>query len=199
MTLDPIPRLVLASTSPYRRALLARLRIPFDAVDPATPENLLPEEAPDARALRLAAEKAAAITIRDALVIGSDQVACLGQEILRKPGTPVVAAEQLRQCSGKSVSFWTAVALCDTQSGAVMRRLTTSKVTFRDLSDREIEQYVRLDQPFDCAGSFKWESLGITLFSAIDSDDPTSLEGLPLIALCDLLRERGLALPLLSQ
>lgn len=199
MTPDPHPRLILASTSPYRRALLARLKIPFEVMDPNTPETPLANEAPDSRALRLAEEKAAAIACEGVLIIGSDQVACIDSEILRKPGTPKRAAEQLRRCSGKSVTFWTAVALRNTRSGSVLSRLTPAKVTFRHLSDREIGRYVEVDQPLDCAGSFKWESLGISLFSSIESDDPTSLEGLPLIAVCDLLRDSGLALPLLSQ
>jgi len=192
-------KLILASTSPYRLALLQRLRVSFDTVDPHVDETPLEGELPRNRALRLASLKADAVTVPHALALGSDQVACLDDAILHKPRTPKTAVQQLMSCSGRTVSFWTAVSLRNTASRWRSDRVVRCDVRFRDITASEAERYVELDQPMDCAGSFKWESLGITLFCEIDTEDPTALEGLPLIAVCDLLREAGLSLPLLSE
>ena len=192
-------KLILASTSPYRMALLKRLRVPFGTVDPQIDETPLEGEPPEYRARRLATLKADAVTTQGALVLGSDQVACLDGEILRKPVTHEAAVRQLTRCSGRIVRFWTAVSLKHTATLWRGDRVVTCDVRFRDITALEAERYVELDQPLDCAGSFKWESLGITLFRAIETDDPTALEGLPLIAVCDLLRDAGLPLPLLSE
>ncbi len=194
--------LILASTSPYRRRLLERLRLPFTCIDPEIEESLQDGESPKARACRLATEKAllAAETLQDeAIVIGSDQVACLGSEILHKPGAPEAAIAQLTASSGQTVQFWTGVSLWTSPGEAPTQRVVPCEVKIRELNADEISRYVALDQPLDCAGSFKWESLGITLFEAMRTDDPTALEGLPLIALSELLREAGVSLPLAAQ
>ena len=139
-------------------------------------------------------------TLRDgAIVIGSDQVACLGPLILHKPGTPEAAIAQLTASSGQTVQFWTAVSLWTSPGEPPTQRVVPCEVKIRELNADEISRYVALDQPLDCAGSFKWESLGITLFEAMRTDDPTALEGLPLIALSELLREAGVSLPLAAQ
>lgn len=192
----PPPQLILASTSRYRFALLERLRISFSTMDPDVDESLRPGESAIQRASRLAECKCEAITTADALIIGSDQVACIGDEILRKPGSMDNAIAQLMKCSNQTLIFWTAVSVRSTMSGQHEQRLVPSEVQMRSLTLREIEHYVAADNPLDCAGSFKWESLGITLFQHIKTEDPTALEGLPLIALCDLLRGYGLTLPL---
>lgn len=186
-----MPTIILASTSRYRRELLARLGLPFEAIGPGTPEEELPGEAPAAMALRLALAKAHSIARPDALVIGSDQVASLDGRLLRKPGTPEVAVAQLEACQGRSVLFHTAVALVDTRSGAVAEHVDRTEVRFRKLATSALAAYVRLEQPLDCAGSFKSEGLGVALFEGISSDDPTALIGLPLIWLAEALRSRG--------
>ena len=194
--------LILASTSPYRRRLLERLRLSFTCIDPVIEESMRDGESPQARACRLATEKALSVaeTLRDgAIVIGSDQVACLGPQILRKPGTPAAAIAQLAASSGQTVQFWTAVSLWTSPGEFPTQRVVPCEVKIRSLSTDEILRYVALDQPLDCAGSFKWESLGITLFEAMRTDDPTALEGLPLIALSEILREAGVSLPLAAQ
>ena len=194
--------LILASTSPYRRRLLERLRLPFTCMDPAVEESIRDGESPQARACRLATEKALSVAEtlqREAIVIGSDQVACLGTQILHKPGTAEVAEQQLAASSGHTVQFWTAVSLLTSPEEPPTQRVVPCEVKIRILSTDEISRYVALDQPLDCAGSFKWESLGITLFEAMRTDDPTALEGLPLIALSELLRETGVSLPLAAQ
>ena len=194
--------LILASTSPYRRRLLERLRLPFTCIDPEIEESLQDGESPQARACRLATEKALSAAERlqdEALVIGSDQVACVGSEILHKPGTPEAAIAQLTASSGQTVQFWTGVSLRTSLGEAPTQRVVPCEVKIRELNADEISRYVALDQPLDCAGSFKWESLGITLFEAMRTDDPTALEGLPLIALSELLREAGVSLPLAAQ
>ena len=194
--------LILASTSLYRRRLLERLRLPFTCIDPEIEESLQDRESPQARACRLATEKAlwAAEALQDeAIVIGSDQVACLGSEILHKPGTPEAAIAQLTASSGQTVQFWTGVSLWTSPEEAPTQRVVPCEVKIRELNADEISRYVALDQPLDCAGSFKWESLGITLFEVMRTDDPTALEGLPLIALSELLREAGVSLPLAAQ
>jgi septum formation protein len=194
--------LILASTSPYRRRLLERLCLPFTCINPAIEESMQEGESPSERASRLATEKAsaAAKTLQgNAIVIGSDQVACLGTEILHKPVTAEAAEQQLTASSGQTVHFWTAVSIWASPEQAPTLRVVPCEVKMRALSAAEISRYVALDQPLDCAGSFKWESLGITLFEAMRTEDPTALEGLPLIALSELLRQTGVSLPLAAQ
>ena len=194
--------LILASTSPYRRRLLERLRLRFDCIDPAVEESIRDGESAQVRACRLATAKALSVveTLQgEAIVIGSDQVACLGTQILHKPGTPEAAEQQLAASSGQTVQFWTAVSLWTSPGETLTQRVVPCEVKMRALSTDEISRYVALDQPLDCAGSFKWESLGITLFEAMRTEDPTALEGLPLIALSELLREAGVSLPLAAQ
>lgn len=190
------PRLILASTSIYRRELLERLQLPFDSVRPDTDESALPGEGPEALAQRLAEAKATAVAVQhpDAWVIGSDQVAELEGQALGKPGGREAAIAQLLAMSGRQVRFRTAVCLA--RLGYPSRvALDTTTVAFRMLGPAEIGRYVDAEQPFDCAGSFKVEGLGIVLFDAIDSRDPTALIGLPLIATAGLLRNAGFALP----
>lgn len=187
-------RLILASTSRYRRELLERLRLPFDVEAPDVDETLLPGEQPATLARRLARAKAAEVAARfpGAIVIGSDQVADLDGTPLGKPGTRERAVEQLSAMRGRTVLFHTAVAVRCVAKAVDTNELATVTVRFRDLGDAEIGRYLDLEQPYDCAGSAKAEALGITLLSAIESDDPTALIGLPLIRTCALLREAGL-------
>jgi septum formation protein len=191
-------RLILASSSAYRRELLSRLRIPFDVMVPDIDETPHPEESPDATALRLAREKAAAIaaTISDALVIGSDQVATLDGEQIGKPGTHDIALRQLQKMRGRLVIFHTALCLWDGRTigtgEAVQLENVQTFVTFRDLPDEELDAYLRIEQPYDCAGSAKNEGLGIAVIERIESTDPTALTGLPLIALTTMLRRAGI-------
>lgn len=189
----PASRLILASTSPYRRELLARLRVPFEVANPGVDETPLAGEPPAERAARLAREKAKAVAARqrDALVIGADQVAVLGNEVLSKPITHENAVAQLRAVRGRRVSFLTAVALVRGADGATRTRLVPCHVEFRDYSDDAIDRYLRVEQPYDCAGAAKIEGLGIALVRRLDGEDPTALIGLPLIALVDLLDELG--------
>lgn len=188
------PRLILASTSRYRRELLARLRLPFEVVAPEVDETPRPGETPAALAQRLALAKAQAVARLhpQALVIGSDQVADLDGQPLGKPGTHARALAQLRQLSGRSAVFQTAVAVVRGDRGFARTLLAPVTVQFRTLTDAGIEHYLRAEQPYDCAGSAKCETLGIALLERIDSDDPTSLVGLPLIRTCALLRAAGL-------
>jgi septum formation protein len=188
--------LILASTSRYRRELLERLRLPFQVLAPGVDETPLPGEAPAALARRLALAKAQAVAKLhpQAVVIGSDQVADLDGHSLGKPGTHDKAVAQLRLMRGHSVVFQTAVAVVCQAQGYADERLAEVRVRFRDLSDAEIENYLRAEQPYDCAGSAKSEGLGIALLQAIDSDDPTALIGLPLIRTCELLRAAGIDL-----
>ena len=199
MSLAPSPPLILASTSRYRRELLTRLRIPFEVVSPDVDETPQPGEAPAALAQRLALAKARAVAVQrpDAVVIGSDQVAELDGQPIGKPGTHERATAQLRLMRGRSVVFHTAVSVVRGDTGFARTLLAPVTVRFRDLTDAEIERYLRLEQPYDCAGSAKCETLGIALLDAIDSDDPTALVGLPLIRTCELLRQAGLD-PLVS-
>jgi len=192
-----VPRLVLGSTSRYRAELLRRLLPDFEQCAPGTDETARPGEAPSARALRLAVAKAAAAGAgrRDALVIGSDQVAELDGSVLDKPGTAERARAQLAASSGRRVAFHTALCLLDTRNGQSRTYLDRTCVHFRELAADEIDRYVAREQPLDCAGSFKCEGLGISLFERIDGTDPSALVGLPLIALARLLREAGIALP----
>jgi len=185
--------LVLASTSRYRRQLLARLLLPFDVVAPDIDEIELPGEAPAATACRLADAKARAVAARrpDALVIGSDQVADCNGIAISKPGDHATAVAQLTALSGRVIVFHTAVALVDAATGAGETRLVDVRSAFRALSPAAIEHYLQRERPYDCAGAVKSEALGIALFDRIESDDPTALIGLPLIALTDMLRAHG--------
>ena len=188
--------LVLGSTSRYRRELLARLQVPFEVAAPDVDESPLPGEAPQALAERLALAKAHAVAsaFPQAVVIGSDQVADLNGLSLGKPGTHEKAVIQLRQMRGQTVIFQTAVAVVCLESGFVQTDLAAVRVKFRDLTDQEIENYLRAEQPYDCAGSAKSEGLGIALLDAIDSDDPTALIGLPLIRTCRMIQAAGVVL-----
>jgi septum formation protein len=190
-------RLVLASTSRYRAELLRRLGVEFESCAPGTDETPVAGESPPARARRLAIAKAeaAADTRRDSVVIGSDQVAELDGTLLDKPGTAARAREQLLASSGRQVNFHTAVCVLDTRDGRRHVHVDHTCVRFRRLQEKEIARYVEREMPLDCAGSFKCEGLGISLFERIDSSDPTALVGLPLIALARLLREAGVAIP----
>jgi septum formation protein len=189
-------KLILGSTSVYRRELLDRLRIPFSIEPPHVDEAALPGEAPAALAQRLAMAKARAVAERfpEAVVIGSDQVADLDGTALGKPGEHARAVRQLRQMSGKVVVFQTAIAVVCLASGFSQQALAPVKVKFRDLNDAEIENYLQAEQPYDCAGSAKSEGLGIALLERIDNDDPTALVGLPLIRTAALLRAAGIDL-----
>ncbi len=193
-----MPRLVvLASTSPFRRDLLARLQIPFEVTAPDTNEAALPGEQPAATARRLAEAKARAVArhFPDALVIGSDQVAASEGERFGKPGTRANAAAQLRRMRGKEVVFHTGLCLLNTATDRTQVRCIDTHVGFRQLDDAQIEAYLDKEDALNCAGSAKSEGLGISLLSYMRGDDPNALVGLPLIALCDMLRVEGLALP----
>lgn len=195
----PMPErlLILGSTSRYRRELLERLALPFEVVAPEVDETPLPGESPRDLALRLARAKAWAVARRhpQAVVIGSDQVADLAGEPLGKPGDHARAVAQLRRMRGRTVVFQTALAVVCEATGFDSVELASVQVVFRDLSDAEIERYLRTEQPYDCAGSARSEGLGISLLERIDSDDPTALIGLPLIRTCRLLRAAGMTLP----
>lgn len=189
------PALILASTSRYRRELLERLQVPFAVEAPGVDETPLPAgETPAALAQRLALQKAHAVAQRHptAVVIGSDQVADLNGQAIGKPLTHERAVQQLRAMSGHSVVFQTAVAVVRQASGIAEVRLSPVVVRFRGLSDTEIENYLRREQPYDCAGSAKSEGLGITLLHSVESSDPTALIGLPLTTVCELMRLAGL-------
>ena len=188
--------LILGSTSAYRRELLARLHIPFEVAAPDVDETPLAGEAPGALAERLALAKAQAVAAKypQAVVIGSDQVADLNGLSLNKPGTHDKATLQLRQMRGKTVIFHTAVAVVCLQTGFEQRSLAAVRVEFRDLTDEEIENYLQIEKPYDCAGSAKSEGLGIALLQSIASDDPTALIGLPLIRTCQMIRAAGINL-----
>jgi septum formation protein len=189
-------RIVLGSSSPYRRELLSRLKVPFDVDLPDVDETPRSGETPRALAWRLAIEKARAVARKhpDAAVIGSDQVADLDGEPLGKPGTHERAVEQLRRMRGRVVVFQTAVAVVCVQAGFEQVDLAPVRVTFRDLADAEIEAYLVAEKPYDCAGSARSEGLGIALLEKIDNDDPSALVGLPLIRTCRMLRASGVRL-----
>ncbi len=191
------PPLVLASTSPTRRELLRRLGMPFEVHAPQVDETALPGEPPAALALRLARAKAeaAAAQFPAHLIIGSDQVAVVGARVLGKPGDRARAAEQLALSSGQVMVFQTAVCLFSSITGQVATRLVPFDVELRRLSSADIEHYLDREQPFGCAGSLRSEGLGVTLCERMCGDDPTALLGLPLIALCELLRTEGVSLP----
>jgi 7-methyl-GTP pyrophosphatase len=189
------PRLILASTSRYRRELLERLRLPFEVTPPAVVESMLPDERPADTALRLAQAKARAVgsIYPVSLIIACDQVAALGNTPLGKPGGHEQAVAQLRAMRGLDVVFHTALAVLNTASGALQLADVPTRVRFRDYSDREIERYLTLEQPYDCAGSAKIEGLGIALVERVESDDPSALIGLPLMRLTTMLRNEGFA------
>lgn len=188
-------KLILASTSPYRRELLGRLGLPFEVANPQTDESELPGEAPETLALRLSEAKARAVAeaYPDALIIGSDQVATVDGQIFGKPGTHERAVSQLRSLSGKTVNFFTGLCLFNARTGITDLRGVPTLVTFRELDDSEIENYLRREPAYNCAGSAKSEGLGIALLQSMKGDDPNALVGLPLIALCDMLRRQGVA------
>jgi 7-methyl-GTP pyrophosphatase len=194
--LDRIPPLILASTSRYRRELLSRLQVPFEVAAPEADETPLAGERPAATALRLASAKARSLHARypDALIIGSDQVADLGGKALGKPGSFAPALRQLQAMRGKTVTFHTAVALFDARFDRIEAVNVQTAVTFRSLPDDLLARYLELDEPYDCAGSAKAESLGIALTECIESPDPTALVGLPLIALTGMLIGAGYAI-----
>ncbi len=189
--------LVLASTSPFRRELLSRFDIPFETVAPDVDETRHTGESPEDLVLRLSEAKAraGAGAFGHALVIGSDQVAVVDGEVLGKPGDHEKARAQLRKLSGKAVRFLTGLCLFNSTSGEASTTLVPFTVHFRILDDERIERYLRKEQPYNCAGSFKSEALGITLFERMEGDDPTALIGLPLIELTSLLARAGVMLP----
>lgn len=188
-------KLILASTSPYRRELLERLKVPFEVFAPNVDETPLDGETPAQTATRLAEAKARAgeANFPEALIIGSDQVATLDGLQLGKPHTHENATRQLRMMRGRSVVFNTALCLYNSQTGSVQNRLVPFTVTFRDLSDAQIEHYLIKEQPYNCAGSAKSEGLGIALIARMEGDDPNALIGLPMIALIDMLQNEGFA------
>ena len=188
--------LILGSTSPYRRELLQRLRIPFDVVSPDVDETPLDLETPRDMACRLALSKAKAVAVRfpASVVIGSDQVADLDGQALGKPGSHDRAVAQLQHMRGRTVIFQTAVAVACLETGFLQMDLAQVKVKFREVSDFEIEAYLRAETPYDCAGSAKSEGLGIVLLESIDNDDPTALVGLPLIRTSRMIQAAGIKL-----
>ncbi len=189
--------LLLASSSPYRRELLERLRLPFVCASPDIDESRLPEEPAGALVQRLAREKAMVLAARfpDHLIIGSDQVAVLGDQILGKPHTFERALEQLSASSGKSVSFLTGLALYNSRTGECQVDCVPFTVHMRDLTPERISRYLHAEQPYDCAGSFKAEGLGVSLFRSTEGPDANSLIGLPLIRLVDMLSNEGVQIP----
>jgi septum formation protein len=186
-------KLILASSSPYRRALLTRLKIPFEAIAPEVDERARPQEAPPALVERLSIEKARKIADQhpDALVIGSDQVAVYNGSIVGKPHTHEQAVAQLRAAAGRTVTLYTGLALINAATGAMQSEVIPYRVTFRPLSDAQIESYLHKEQPYSCAGSVKSEGLGIALLEKFDGDDPNTLIGLPLIRLVRMLEHEG--------
>ncbi len=186
--------IILASSSTYRRQLLSKLGLAFDYASPNIDESPQTDESPQVLSERLARQKALIITEShpNHLIIGSDQVACLGQTVLSKPGNFANAYRQLKLCSGKTVSFHTGLSLINSATGNIQSTVDTFSVTFRQLTDTNIENYLNREQPYDCAGSFKAEGLGICLFEKLSGDDPNSLIGLPLIKLIDMLHKEGI-------
>lgn len=187
-------QLVLASTSPYRKELLQRLGLEFITAAPNVDEARRPAETPEQLVRRLAEEKARIVANKfpDALIIGSDQVAVIDAEILTKPGTHENAVRQLQRCSGQSVTFLTGLCLCNARSGKAHTEVVPFRVHFRPLNTTQIENYLRREQPYNCAGSFKSEGLGIALFERLEGDDPAALIGLPLIRLTRMLEREGI-------
>lgn len=193
--MQPTPQIVLASTSKYRRELLARLGLPFEVASPDVNEIPLPRETPQDTARRLAEAKARAVAARfpRAIVIGSDQVAVLEGTTLGKPGNHADAVRQLKAMRTKEVVFHTALCLCNAASGQAETRVVPYYVRFRDYSDTQIEHYLRREKPYDCAGSARCEGLGIALIAEMRGDDPNALIGLPLIALTEMLAAQGVS------
>ena len=189
--------LVLASSSPYRRELLQRLQLPFTCCNPNIDERPLADETPEVLVQRLAVAKARALRAQflQHLIIGSDQLAVLDGQILGKPSTAAAAIAQLTAASGRSVTFYTGLCLLDSASGTIQVDCVPFTVHFRTLSPAQISRYIEREQPLDCAGSFKSEGLGISLFRATEGEDATSLIGLPLIRLCDMLSQAGIIIP----
>ena len=189
-----MPPLVLASTSPYRKELLQRLGLEFTTAAPNVDESRRPSEVPEQLVRRLAEEKARAVATQfpDALIIGSDQVAVIGTEILTKPGTHENAVAQLQRCSGQTVTFLTGLCLFNARSGKAQIEVVPFRVHFRALNAAQIENYLRRERPYNCAGSFKSEGLGIALFDRLEGDDPATLIGLPLIRLTRMLEMEGM-------
>jgi MAF protein len=189
--------LLLASSSPYRRELLERLHLPFVCASPDIDESHRPQESATELVKRLAQEKAKALATRfpDHLIIGSDQVAVLGEQIIGKPHTFERALEQLKASSGKSVSFLTGLALYNSRTGQCQIDCVPFTVHMRELDEERISRYLRAEQPYDCAGSFKAEGLGVRLFQSTEGPDATSLIGLPLIRLVDMLTAEGVEIP----
>lgn len=187
--------LVLASTSVYRRELLGRLGLPFAVANPQTDESPLPNETPETLALRLSEAKARAVAADypDALIIGSDQVAILDGQVFGKPGTHENAVRQLQTMRGRTVNFFTGLCVYDSARQQAWVQGIPTLVTFRQLSDQQIENYLHREQPYNCAGSAKSEGLGIAVIAKMEGSDPNALIGLPLIALCDLLHEAGMS------
>ncbi|MDH5593661.1 MAG: Maf-like protein [Gammaproteobacteria bacterium] len=183
-------KLVLASTSPFRKELLQRLDIPFETASPDIDESPQPGETPEQLVARLSEQKARAVAKQfpDSLIIGSDQVATLDDNIIGKPGNHENAVKQLQNASGQRVVFYTGLCLLNTASGNTQTEVIPFSVTFRKLTDEQIENYLKKEQPYNCAGSFKSEGLGIVLFEKLEGNDPNSLIGLPLIALVDMLK-----------
>ncbi|MGD8546445.1 MAG: nucleoside triphosphate pyrophosphatase [Thiohalophilus sp.] len=186
-------QLVLASTSPFRKAILEKLGIPFETASPSVDETPLPDETAAGLVQRLSEAKARAVATQfpDALIIGSDQVAVIDDQILGKPGTHDKAIEQLRNASGKTVTFLTGLCLYNSASGQSQSEVIPFRVHFRNLNESQIENYLRREQPYNCAGSFKSEGLGIALFEKLEGDDPNTLIGLPLINLIRMLEKEG--------
>jgi septum formation protein len=193
--MQAMPQIVLASTSKYRRELLARLGLPFEVASPHVDETALQNEAPQDTARRLAEAKARTVAARfpQAIVIGSDQVAVLEDMPLGKPGDYATALRQLKAMRGKEVVFHTALCLCNAASGQVQTRIVPFYVRFRDYSNAQIERYLQREQPYDCAGSARCEGLGIALIAEMRGDDPNALIGLPLIALTEMLAAQGVS------
>jgi septum formation protein len=187
-------KLILASTSPFRRELLARLGVPFEVAAPDVDETPLPDESPDDTAQRLSVLKARAVAGKypDALIIGSDQVALLDGRQLGKPGSHDKAVEQLRAMRGKALEFHTALTLLNAKTGSVQTANVPVRLVMRDYSDTQIEAYLRKDQPYNCCGSARSESLGIALIARYETEDPNALVGLPLIKLTEMLANEGL-------
>lgn len=189
-----MPRLVLASTSPFRKAILAKLGLPFDISAPDVDESPAPDETPAQLVGRLACAKAMKIaeSCPDAVIIGSDQVAVIDGKILGKPGTHEKAVGQLQQASGKAVTFQTGLCLYNAATGQQQLEVVPFTVVFRELTPSQIENYLRAEQPYNCAGSFKSEGMGIALFERLEGEDPNTLIGLPLIRLIRMLEKEGI-------
>lgn len=185
--------LILASSSPYRRQLLEKINLVVDVIAPNIDERVRPGESPSDLARRLSESKALAVAKQaNGIIIASDQVACVNDVLLGKPGTASKAIEQLTLCSGQTVTFYTGLCLYNTETQTMQVTVVPFHVTFRTLSEQEIRNYIALESPLDCAGSFKSEGLGITLFECMQGNDPNALIGLPLIELCRMLRQEGI-------